>query len=67
MLFTIARTWRQRKCPSTEESIMIWYIYKIEYYSVIKRKETVSFAEMWMHLETVIQSEVRKRKRNIVY
>ena len=46
----------------------MWYIYAIEYYSAIKRNEIGSFAEMWMDLETVIQSEVSwKRKTNIVY
>ena len=42
-------------------------IYTMEYYSAIKRNEIGSFVEMWMDLESVIQSEVRKRKTNIVY
>ena len=63
--FTIARTWKQPKCPSTEEWIKkMWYIYTMEYYSAIKRNETVSFAEMWMDLETVIQSEVSQKEKN---
>ena len=67
-LFTIARTWKQPKCLSTEEWIKkIWYIYTIEYYSAIKRNEIGSFVEMWIDLETVIQNEVRKRKTNIVF
>ena len=68
-LFTIARTWKQPKCPSTDEWIKkMWYMYTMEYYySAIKRNEIGSFVEMWMDLETVIQSEVRKRKTNIVY
>ena len=45
----------------------MWYIYTMEYYSAIKRNEIESFVEKWMALETVIQSEVRKRKTNIVY
>ena len=54
-LFTIARTWKQPKCPSTEEWIKkLWYIYTMEYYSAIKRNKTGSFVEMWMDLETVI-------------
>ena len=36
-LFTIARTWKQSKCPSTDEWIKLWYIYSMEYYSAIKR------------------------------
>ena len=66
-LFTIAKTWKQPKCPSTEEWIKMWYIYTMEYYSAIKRNEIGSFVETWMDLETVIQSEVRKRKTNIAY
>ena len=46
----------------------MWYIYTVEHFSAIKRNEIGSFVEMWMALETVIQSEVvRKRKTNIVY
>ena len=64
-LFTIARTWKQPKCPMTDEWIKkIWYIYTMEYYSVIKRKEIGSFAETWMDLETVIQSEVTQKEKN---
>ena len=64
-LFTIARTWKQPKCPSTEEWIKkMWYIYAIEYDSAIKRNEPVPFAETWMELETVIQSEVSQKEKN---
>ena len=42
----------------------MWYIYTVEYYSVIKRNELVTFAETWMDLETVIQSEVRQKEKN---
>ena len=67
-LFTIARSWKQPKCPLTDEWIKkMWYIYTMEYYSAIKRNEIRSFVETWMDLETIIQSEVRKRKTNIVY
>ena len=64
-LFTIARTWKQPKCPSTDEWIKkMWYIYTVEYYSAIKRKEIGSFVERWMHLESVIQSEVSQKEKN---
>ena len=64
-LFTIARTWKQPKCPSTDEWIKkIWYIYTMEYYSAIKRKEIGSFVETWMDLGSVIQSEVSEREKN---
>ena len=58
-LFTIARTQKQCKWPSTEEWIKkMWYIYAMEYYSTIKRDEIMPFVGTWMDLETVIQSEV---------
>jgi len=50
-----AMTWKQPKCPSTEEWVKkMWYIYTMEYYSDTKRNEIGSFVEMWMNLETVI-------------
>ena len=62
-LFTIARTWKQPKCSSTEEWIKkMWYIYTMEYYSGIKRNKIMSFAEIWMDLETVIKSEVSQKQ-----
>ena len=64
-LFTIARSWKQPKCPSTDEWIKKrWYIYTMEYYSAIKRNKIGSFVEMWMDLETVIQSEVSQKEKN---
>ena len=58
-LCTIAKTWKQPKCPSTEEWIQkMWYIYTMEYYSAIKRKEITAFAATWMDLEIIILSEV---------
>ena len=64
-LFTIARSWKQPKCPSTDEWIKkMWYIYTMEYYSSIKRKKIGSFVETWMDLETVIQSEVSQNEKN---
>ena len=64
-LLTIARTWKKPKYPSAEEWIKkMWYIYTMEYYSAIKRNKTGSFVEMWMDLETVIQSEVSQKEKN---
>ena len=64
-LFTVARTWKQPKCPSTEEWIKkMWYMYTMEYYSAIKRNEIESFAEMWMDLKLVIQSEVSQKEKD---
>ena len=64
-LFMIARSWKQPKCPSIDEWIKkMWHIYTMEYYSAIKRNEIGSFVETWMHLETVIQSEVSEKEKN---
>ena len=58
-LFTIARTWKQPRCPLTEEWIkMLWYIYTIEYYSAIRKNAFESVQMRWMKLEPVIQSEL---------
>ena len=58
-LFTIGRTWKQPRCPSTDEWInKFWCIYTIEYYSAIKRNIFESVLMRWMNLEPVIQSEV---------
>ena len=63
-IFTIARSWKQPKCPLTDEWIKKIYIYTMDYYSAIKRKEIGSFVEAWMNLETVIQSEVSQQEIN---
>ena len=64
-LFTIARSLKQPKCPSTDEWIKkMWYIYTMEYYLAIKRNKIGSFVETWMDLETVIQSEVSQKEKN---
>ena len=67
-LFTIARSWKQPKWPSTDEWIKkMWYIHTMEYYSAIKRNEIGSFVEMRMDLETAIQSDVSQKEKQIPY
>ena len=64
-LCTIARTWNQPKCPSTDEWIKkMWDIYTMEYYLAIKRNETELLLMRWMDLESVIQSEVSQKEKN---
>ena len=61
---TTARTWKQPKCPSTDDWIKkTWYIYTMEYYSAMKRNETESFVGIWKDLEPVIQRELRHKER----
>ena len=63
-LFTIAKTWKQPKCPSTEEWIKKrWYIYTMEYYSAIKRNERSACLATWMDLEIML-SEVSHTMRH---
>jgi hypothetical protein len=58
-LFTIAKLWKQPKCPTIDEWIKkMWYLYTMEFYSAMKKNETLSFAGKWMKLETMILSEV---------
>ena len=64
-LFTIAKTWKQPKCPSTEEWIKkMWYIYTMEYYSAMKRNKIIPFAAKWLDLETIILSEVSQNEKD---
>ena len=66
-LFTIAKTWKQPECPSTEEWIKkMWYIYTMEYYSAIQKNQKMPFAATWMDLEMIILGEVSQTKTNII-
>ena len=64
-LFAISRTWKQPKCPSTEEWIKkMWHIYSMEFYSAIQRNEIELSLVRWTDLESVIQSEVSQKEKN---
>ena len=64
-VFTIARTWKQPKCPVTDEWIKkMWHICTMDYYSAIKRNEIELFVVKWMDIEFVIQSEVSQKEKN---
>ena len=61
-LFTIARLWKQPRCPSADEWIrMLWYIYKMEYYSA---KKSESVLMRWMNLEPITQNEVSLKEKD---
>ena len=63
-LLTIARTWKQSRCPSTDEGTKkLWYMYTVEYYSVMIRNVFESVLVRWMNLEPSIQTEVSQRKQ----
>ena len=64
-LFTIARTWKQPRCPSADEWIKkLWYIYTMEYYSAIKKNTLESVLMRWMKLEPIRQSEVSQKEKH---
>ena len=62
-LFTIARTWKQLRCPVTDDWIKPWYIDTMEYYSAIKRNTFESVLMRWMNLEPIPQSEVSQKEK----
>ena len=66
-LLTIAKIWKQLRCPSTDKWIKkMWYLYTMEYYSAIKKNEILQFAATWIDLEGIMLSEIRQRKTNTV-
>ena len=63
-LFTVARTWKQPRCPSADEWIRkLWYIYTMEYYSAIKKNTFESVLMRWMKLVPNIESEVSQKEK----
>ena len=63
-LFTIARTWKQPRFPPTNKWVKKWYIYTMEYYSVIKKNAFDSVLIRWVNLEPIIHSEVSQKEKN---
>ena len=63
-LFTVAKTWKQPKCPSTGEWIKMGFIYTVEYYSAIKKNEIMPLAATWVDLEIIILSEVNQKEKD---
>ena len=63
--FTIAKYWKQPKCPPVNEWIKkLWYIYMMEYYAGKRKKELQSFVTTWMELESIMLSEISLAVRN---
>ena len=68
-LSTIAKVWKEPKCPLMDEWVKkMWYIYiyTMEYYSAIKKNEILPFATMWMELEGIMLSKISQRKTNTI-
>ena len=66
-LSTIAKVWKEPKCPLTDEWIKkMWYIYTMEYYPAIEKNEILPFATTWMELEGIMLSEISQRKTKII-
>ena len=66
--FTIAKTWKQPKCPSTNEWVKkMWCVYTMEYYSAIKRNKITPFASTWMQLEIIILSKLSQKEKDRYY
>jgi len=63
-LFTTANTWKQPKCPFTNEWLKMWYVYTMEYYSAIKRNEIMPFAVTWLQPEIIILSEISQKEKD---
>ena len=64
-LFTMTRTWKQPRCPSTDERLKkLWYICTMDYYSAFKRNAFESVLMKWMNLESIIQSEVNQKEKD---
>ena len=67
-LFTITKIWKQPKCPSVDEWIKkMWYIYTMEYYSAVRKKQILPFATTWMELEDIMLNEISQVEKDKYY
>ena len=65
VLSTIAKLWKEPKCPSTDEWIKkMWFIYTMEYYLAMRKNEILPFATMWMELESIMLSEISQSEKD---
>jgi hypothetical protein len=63
-LFTIAKLWKQPRCPTTDELIKkMWYLYTMEFHSDTKKNEILSFAGKWMEPENIFLSDVSQAQK----
>jgi hypothetical protein len=63
-LFTIAKLWKQSRCPTIDEWIKkMCYLHTMDFYSATKKNEILSFASKWMELENIILSEVTQAQK----
>ena len=64
-LFTEAMSWKQSKCPSTDEWIeKMWYNYTMEFYAAVKKDDIMNFVGKWMESEAIMPSEVTQSQKN---
>ena len=64
-LFTVAKTWNKRKCPSTDEWVSkLWSIHTMEYYSALERMEILTHSTTWMNLENIMISEISQSQKD---
>ena len=64
-LLTIAKLWKEPKCPSTDKWIRkMWFIYTMEYYLATRKNEILPFSATWMELEGIILSEISQAEKD---
>jgi hypothetical protein len=64
VLFIIAKLWKQPRCPTTDKWLKkMWYLYRMEFYSAMKKNEILSFTSKWMELENIILSDVSQAQK----